>query len=33
VWTALDKEYSEILKYVIGDRSAKTFEKLWQKIY
>jgi insertion element IS1 protein InsB len=32
VWTALNKEYSEILEYEIGDRSAKTFEKLWQKV-
>ncbi len=32
VWTALDKDYSEILEYVIGDRSAQTFEKLWSKI-
>jgi IS1 family transposase len=32
VWTALDKERSEILEYVIGDRTAKTFEKLWKNI-
>ena len=32
IWTALNKEYSEILKYVIGDRSSQTFAKLWQKI-
>jgi insertion element IS1 protein InsB len=28
VWTALDKNYSEVLEYVIGDRSSETFEKL-----
>jgi IS1 family transposase len=28
----LNKEYSNILEYVIGDRSAKTFEELWSKI-
>lgn len=32
IWTALDKEYSGILEYVIGDRSAETFKKLWEKI-
>jgi IS1 family transposase len=32
VWTALDKNYSEILEFVIGDRSAKSFEKLWTKV-
>ena len=32
IWTALDKYYSEILEYVIGDRSSKTFEKLWEII-
>ena len=32
VWTALDKRYSEIMEYVVGDRSAETFPKLWEKI-
>ena len=32
IWTALDKDYSEILEYVIGDRSAATFEILWDKV-
>jgi IS1 family transposase len=32
VWTALDKDYSEILEFVFGDRSAKTFEQLWEKV-
>ncbi|WP_416245406.1 IS1 family transposase [Crocosphaera sp. XPORK-15E] len=32
IWTALNKDYSEILEYVIGDRSAKIFEELWEKI-
>ncbi|MBR8839474.1 MAG: IS1 family transposase [Stigonema ocellatum SAG 48.90 = DSM 106950] len=32
IWTALDKDYSEILEYVIGNRSAETFERLWSKI-
>jgi len=32
IWTALNKDYSSILEYVIGDRSAETFEKLWSKI-
>jgi IS1 family transposase len=31
-WTALDKRYSGIIEYVVGDRSAKTFAKLWEKI-
>jgi insertion element IS1 protein InsB len=32
VWTALDKDYSEILEFVVGDRSAETFKKLWKKV-
>ncbi|BAZ65942.1 insertion element protein [Fischerella sp. NIES-4106] len=32
IWTALDKDYSSILEYVIGSRSAETFERLWNKI-
>jgi len=32
VWTALDKDYSEILEWELGDRSGKTYEKLWQKV-
>ena len=32
IWTALDKDYSGILEYVIGDRSSETFEELWEKI-
>jgi IS1 family transposase len=32
IWTALDKDYSNILEYVIGDRSAEIFEKLWSKV-
>ena len=32
IWTALDKDDSNILEYVIGDRSAETFEELWLKV-
>ncbi|WP_371265047.1 IS1 family transposase [Pleurocapsa sp. PCC 7327] len=32
VWTALDKDYCEILEDVISDRRAKTFELLWKKV-
>ncbi len=32
VWTAVDKDYSSILEWELGDRSAKTFDKLWLKI-
>ena len=32
LWTSLDKDYSGILEYVIGDRSSETFEELWDKI-
>ncbi len=32
IWTALDKDYSNILEYVIGDRSAETFKQLWSKV-
>ena len=32
IWTALDKDYSNILEYVIGDRSAETFKKLWSRV-
>ncbi len=32
IWTALNKDYSEILEYIIGDRSGETFAKLWPKI-
>ena len=32
LWTAVNKEYSEILEWIIGDRSAETFIKIWQKI-
>jgi insertion element IS1 protein InsB len=28
----LNKDYSNILEYLIGDRSAKTFEELWSKV-
>ncbi len=32
LWTALDKNYSSILEWELGDRSSKTFEKLWLKV-
>jgi IS1 family transposase len=32
LWTSLDKDFSEILEYVVGDRSADTFAKLWSRI-
>jgi insertion element IS1 protein InsB len=32
VWTVVDKKRSGIIRYVVGDRSAKTFAKLWKKI-
>ena len=32
LWTAVDHKYSNILQWNLGDRSAKTFEKLWDKI-
>ncbi|WP_448272719.1 IS1 family transposase [Nostoc sp. DSM 114160] len=32
IWTAVNKSYSGILAWVLGDRSAKTFEKLWKII-
>ncbi len=32
IWTSVDKDNPGILEYVIGDRSANTFERLWNKI-
>lgn len=32
VWTSLNKDFSQILEYVIGDRSAETFKRIWSKI-
>ena len=32
IWTSVDKDNPGILEYVIGDRSANTFELLWKKI-
>jgi len=32
IWTSVDKDNTGILEYVIGDRSADTFERLWNKI-
>ena len=32
VWTVVDNKRSGIIQYVVGDRSAKTFAKLWKKI-
>ena len=32
IWTAVNKRHSGILAWVLGDRSAKTFAKLWRII-
>jgi transposase-like protein len=32
VWTVVDNKRSGIIQYIVGDRSAKTFGKLWEKI-
>ena len=32
IWTSVDKDNPGILEYVIGDRSADTFKRLWNKI-
>ncbi len=32
IWTSVNKFEPNILAYTIGDRSAKTFEKLWTEI-
>jgi insertion element IS1 protein InsB len=32
LWTAANKDYPGILAWVLGDRSAETFQKLWQVI-
>jgi IS1 family transposase len=32
IWTAANKQKPGILEFVIGDRSAQTFKKLWVKV-